>query len=198
MRWTTITYPHPILDPATGAWISRAEVAESTYTAFSSKKQDHQVTGRLVVRRIPDANAARNQTAGKGTLFDLWRFHAFFTTTPTGAAGQAGQDGQAKATTATIRRTLIHVPARVASSARRLALHLPTAWPWERAWTEPVHQDLRPPVRDRTDLTTPAGDAATRAPTDPPDSGAGRSTTPSSHPQPTSPIRPSSTSPSVE
>lgn len=34
--WTTITYPHPVLDQATGAWISRAEVAETTYTAFSS------------------------------------------------------------------------------------------------------------------------------------------------------------------
>ena len=80
--WTTITYPHPILDPATGEWTSRAEVAETTYTAFSSKKKAHRVTGRLVVRRIPDANAARNQAAGQGTLFDLWRFHAFFTTTP--------------------------------------------------------------------------------------------------------------------
>src|SRR5674476_1666956 len=29
----------------------------------------------------------------------------------------------------------IEVPARIASSARRLTLHLPTAWPWENAWT---------------------------------------------------------------
>jgi hypothetical protein len=35
----------------------------------------------------------------------------------------------AKATTATIRRTLVAVPARVASSARRVTLHLPKAWP---------------------------------------------------------------------
>ena len=46
--WTTITYPHPVLDPATGVWISRAEVAETTYTAFSSKKKAKQVTGMLV------------------------------------------------------------------------------------------------------------------------------------------------------
>jgi hypothetical protein len=37
-------------------------------------------------------------------------------------------------TTATIRRTLVSVPARIASSARRLTLHLPTDWPWETAW----------------------------------------------------------------
>lgn len=30
-----------------------------------------------MARRIPDLNAA----LGQGTLFDLWRFHAFFTTT---------------------------------------------------------------------------------------------------------------------
>jgi hypothetical protein len=40
----------------------------------------------------------------------------------------------ARARTATIRRTLISVPARIASSARRLTLHLPRGWPWESAW----------------------------------------------------------------
>ena len=39
----------------------------------------------------------------------------------------------AKATTATIRRKLITVPARIASSARKLVLHLPAEWPWEAA-----------------------------------------------------------------
>ena len=42
----------------------------------------------------------------------------------------------AKATTATIRRKLINVPARIATSARRLRLHLPTGWPWEEGWSE--------------------------------------------------------------
>jgi hypothetical protein len=41
----------------------------------------------------------------------------------------------AKATTATIRRTLINVPARIATSARRLRLHLPANWPWQHQWT---------------------------------------------------------------
>jgi hypothetical protein len=38
----------------------------------------------------------------------------------------------ARATGATIRRHLINVPARLARSARRLTLHLPTDWPWAR------------------------------------------------------------------
>lgn len=34
----------------------------------------------------------------------------------------------ARATTATLRRQLIALPARIARSARQLVLHLPTAW----------------------------------------------------------------------
>lgn len=50
------------------------------------------------------------------------------------AATLAGPE-HARATTATIRAQLITVPARLARSARRLALHLPVNWPWEHAWT---------------------------------------------------------------
>jgi hypothetical protein len=51
------------------------------------------------------------------------------------AATLATTPALAKAATATIRRKLINVPARIATSARRLRLHLPTNWPWEQAWT---------------------------------------------------------------
>jgi hypothetical protein len=54
----------------------------------------------------------------------------------TRAAATLADTTMAKATTATIRCKLVHVPARIASSARRLTLHLPTAWPpWANAWT---------------------------------------------------------------
>jgi hypothetical protein len=52
----------------------------------------------------------------------------------------------AKATTGTIRRKLIAVPARLATSARRLTLHLPTAWPWETAWTALFTAACGPPT----------------------------------------------------
>lgn len=54
--WTTITYP--VLDPATGTWISRAKVAETTYAAFSSMKKGQEVTGMLRQPRIPPEPAA--------------------------------------------------------------------------------------------------------------------------------------------
>lgn len=142
-----------------------------------------------MVRRIPDLNPASGE--GQTTLFDTWRFHAFFTTTdldtvtadkthrghalieqvhadlkdsalahlPSGrfganaawlvcaamafnltrAAATLTGPALAKARTGTIRRTLISVPARIASSARRLTLHLPRNWPWETAWNTLFH-----------------------------------------------------------
>ena len=36
--WTPVKYPGAVRDPDTGEWISAAEVAEITYTAFASTK----------------------------------------------------------------------------------------------------------------------------------------------------------------
>jgi len=166
--WTTIEYTDAVFDEATGRWVSRAEVAELPFTAFAAQKKAEQVPGRLVVRRIPDFNAEKNQAAGQDTLFDVWRFHAFFTTTDaaildtvaadkthrghaviafnlTRAAASLTDPQIAKATTATIRRKLITVPARVATSARRIILHLPQAWLWETAWTALIDRVSDPP-----------------------------------------------------
>ena len=62
-----------------------------------------------------------------------------------GAATITGP-GLAMATTPTIRRKLIAVPARIATSARRATLHLPTAWPWETAWTQLFTRVCGPPA----------------------------------------------------
>ncbi|WP_331748090.1 IS1380 family transposase (plasmid) [Streptomyces sp. NBC_00984] len=52
------------------------------------------------------------------------------------AAGALASAFHAKATTATLRAHLVHVPARIARSARRLTLHLPQRWPWQDAWAQ--------------------------------------------------------------
>lgn len=197
--WAPIEYPGSTRDEETGRLISRAEVAEIPYTAFTSKK-GQQVTGRLVVRRIPELGptALRDEP----TLFDTWRFHAFFTTVaadeldtttvdqthrrhavieqvnadlkasalahlPSGkyaanaawlvlaviafnltraAAVIADPGGKLRrAVTATIRRTLINVPARIARSARKLRLHLPEHWPWATEWAALLTHSTSPP-----------------------------------------------------
>jgi hypothetical protein len=201
--WTPIEYTDAVYDEGTRTWISRAEVAEIPFVAFAAQKKTHRVPGRLVVRRIPDLNPSGKD--GQDTLFDTWRFHAFFTTTDPATAGTVAADkthrghaiieqvhadlkssalahlpsgkftanaawlvlavmafnltraaatltghGLAKATTATIRRKLIAVPARVASSARRVTLHLPTAWPWETAWSDLFARACGPPPAPTT------------------------------------------------
>ena len=44
---------------------------------------------------------------------------------------------------------LVHVPARIARSARRITLHLPHNWPWQHAWTHLFDTVHRPPEADR-------------------------------------------------
>ncbi|UKA63450.1 hypothetical protein [Arthrobacter sp. FW306-04-A] len=55
----------------------------------------------------------------------------------------AGHFGNAR--TGTIRRKLIHVPARIVSSARRIRLHLPEACLWQAAWEDPFTTVHVPP-----------------------------------------------------
>src|SRR5450759_1360279 len=52
----------------------------------------------------------------------------------TRAAGTIASVFHAKATTATLRRQLIAGPGRLATSARRLVIHLPKDWPWQDSW----------------------------------------------------------------
>jgi hypothetical protein len=75
--WTTIKYPNAIFDEEQQRWISDAEVAEIPYTAFTSRRCDQHVAGRLIVRRVRDLNPA-NQSE----LFTVYRYHAVFTNTP--------------------------------------------------------------------------------------------------------------------
>ncbi|REE02282.1 IS1380 family transposase [Citricoccus muralis] len=198
--WTPIEYPEAIYDEATDRWISNAEVAEVPFTAFTSRKKNERVPGRLVVRRIPELNQDNKNVAQPG-LFDLHRFHTFFTTStldtvvadkthrahavieqvnadlknsalarlPSGVftanaawlvlaamafnltrgAATITGPGLAKATTATtatIRRKIINIPARIASSARRIILHLPRNWPWQDQWQALFEHGHGPPA----------------------------------------------------
>ena len=64
----------------------------------------------------------------------------------TRAAATLAGGALTKATTATIRRKLINVAARIASSARRITLHLPHGWPWQHHWTALFRQTCGPPI----------------------------------------------------
>jgi hypothetical protein len=192
--WTPISYPEAIWDEAERRWVSDAEVAETGYTAFTSRRLDRHVTARLIVRRVRRLNT----TPGQDELVPGYRYHAVFTDTPlpmvqaehchrghaiveqviadlkqgpiahlpsgsftangawlvcaamafnlTRAAGCLASAFHAKATTGTIRAQLITIPARIASSARRIVLHLPVDWPWEHPWQELCTNACGPPA----------------------------------------------------
>jgi hypothetical protein len=72
--WTPVRYPGAVFDHETGQWVSDAQVAETSYTAFESSS--HKITARLIVRRVRERNPA---PPGQEELFPLWRYHAFLT-----------------------------------------------------------------------------------------------------------------------
>ncbi|MDQ2837160.1 MAG: IS1380 family transposase [Actinomycetota bacterium] len=80
--WTRIEYPNAVFDEQLQQWISDAEVAEVPFTAFTSRPQREQISARLIVRRVRDANPAHTVTNDQGELFPAWRHHALFTDTP--------------------------------------------------------------------------------------------------------------------
>ena len=87
--WTPVRYPRAIFDDQLGCWISEAEVAETSYTAFTgvpATRWRHAVPrpigARLIIRRVKDQNTP---AGGQGELFPAWRHHAVFTDSPSEA-----------------------------------------------------------------------------------------------------------------
>lgn len=80
-------------------------------------------------------SALAHLPSGEFNANAAWLVLAVLAFNLTRAAATIAGAGLAKATTGTIRRKLISVPARTATSARRITLHLPQDWPWETAWT---------------------------------------------------------------
>jgi len=90
---------------------------------------------------LPSASFAANSA---------WLVLAAIAFNLTRAAGTIASVFHAKATTATIRRQLIAVPARLASSARRLVIHLPKDWPWQDSWEGLFNTACGPPTTATT------------------------------------------------
>jgi hypothetical protein len=80
--WTAIHYPRAVFDDQLGQWVSDAEVAEIGFTAFASRGKARQVTARLIVRRVRDANPDHVTLDAQGELFRVWRHHAVLTDSP--------------------------------------------------------------------------------------------------------------------
>lgn len=113
------------------------EAADKTHRGHAIIEQVHADLKNSALAQI---------TSGKSTANAAWLVLAVIAFNLTRAAASTTNcPSLAKATTATIRRKLITVPDRIASSARQLKLHLPKGWPWQHAWTELFTQTCGPP-----------------------------------------------------
>jgi hypothetical protein len=98
-------------------------------------------------RAVTAAIASIPEDAWTAIHYSAWLVLAAIAFNITRAAGTLASSFHAKATTATLRRQLINVAARVTRSARRATLHLPTAWPWATAWQQLFAAATGPPAR---------------------------------------------------
>ena len=85
---------------------------------------------------LPSGNFAANSA---------WLVLAAMAFNLTRATGALASAFHAKATTATVRRQLINVPARITRSARRATLRLPAGWPWAHPWQQLFTATIGPP-----------------------------------------------------
>ncbi len=96
--------------------------ADKTHRAHAVIEQVHADLKDSALAHLPSASFAANSA---------WLVLAVIAFNLTRATATTASSRLAKATTGRIRRTLITVPARIATSARRITLHLPADWPWE-------------------------------------------------------------------
>lgn len=132
------TYRHHAFFTTTDKTAMDTVVADKTHRAHAIIEQVHSDLKNGPLAHLP---------SGVFTANSAWLVLAAIAFNLTRTAGLiADHAGRlARATTATIRRTLISVPARLARSARRITLHLPDAWPWQTAFTRLFTATHAPP-----------------------------------------------------
>ncbi len=84
--------------------------------------------------------------SGKFWANSAWLVCAAMAFNLTRTAGTLSSAFHARATTGTIRAQLITIPGRLARSARKLVLHLPTNWPWQPAFERLVDRARHGPI----------------------------------------------------
>lgn len=78
------------------------------------------------------------------------------------AAGVLAGGLHAKARGATLRRKIINVPARLTRPQRKPTLHLPTHWPWSKAWLHLWHSIIGSSRPTTPDTDHPAASGSSR------------------------------------
>jgi hypothetical protein len=111
--------------------------ADKTHRGHAIIEQVHADLKGSALAHLPSASFA---------AISAWLVRAVMAFNLTRAAATLAGGKLARATTATVRRKVVNVAARTASSARRITVHLPTHWPWESAWSRLFTRVCGPPT----------------------------------------------------
>ena len=106
------------------------------------RHRDHAIVEQ-VIAELKDGPLA-HLPSGKYAANAAWVSLAVIAFNITRAAAVAAD--LSKARWATLRRKIIKIPGRIASTARRLDLHLPVRWPWAHGWDNLHALATGPPV----------------------------------------------------
>ena len=125
-------------DELFATWRHHAFITNSTLTTVAADEthRDHAIIEQ-VIAELKDGPLA-HAPSGRFHANAAWLALAAVAFNLLRAAGAAASTRHAKARWATLRTHLINIPARIASSARRLVLHLPTDWPWADRLARPL------------------------------------------------------------
>lgn len=110
------------------------------------RHRDHAIVEQ-VIAELKDGPLA-HLPSGKYAANAAWVAHAVIAFNLARAAAVAAD--QHRARWATLRTRIINVPARIATTGRRLVLHLPQRWPWASAWAGLWSAATGPPTAPAT------------------------------------------------
>lgn len=128
------------------AYRHHAFITNSTLSTIEADAhhRDHAVVEQ-VIAELKDGPLA-HLPSGSYNANAAWVAHAVIAFNLARAAGVLAGRRHAKARWTTLRRQLINIPARIASSANRYTLHLPRDWPWAQAWHALFDTAVAPPT----------------------------------------------------
>jgi hypothetical protein len=119
-----------------GAWRHHVIFTDSPFVLAQAEPMHREHAQVEQVFADLEDSALAHLPSGKFTANAAWLTLAATAYNLTRAAGHLASVFHARARTGTIRRHLINIPARIATGARRLTLHLPQPWRWADDFTD--------------------------------------------------------------
>lgn len=118
-----------------------------TNTTLDAVQADQHHRGHAIIEQVIaelKAGPLAHLPSGKFAANAAWLALAVIAFNIARAAAVAA--GMTKIRMATLLRTLINVPARLATTGRRTLMHLPSSWPWQDPWTDLWNTATDPPT----------------------------------------------------